>query len=271
MKQQPFEPAMVGVAAGPFSMGISDSQIDYLADRIEQARRWQEKGYFSREQPHHVITLPNYCISKYPVTVGEYRIFVDAGGYSCQRFWTESGWTWRTASEVTRPQFWDDERWTGNDLLPVVGTSWYEACAYCRWLSEITSCHYRLPTEAEWEKAARDTDSRLFPWGDAFDSSHCNTRASGLERTVPVGQYSPGGDSPYGCGDMAGNVSEWTMSKFRPYPYNVSNDLNDPTGHDLRVIRGGSWFSPVLRARTVSRGMNDPFFADNDLGFRCAC
>jgi formylglycine-generating enzyme required for sulfatase activity len=149
--------------------------------------------------------------------------------------------------------------------------SWYEAYAYCRWLSELTGREYRLPSEAEWEKAARGGDGRLYPWGDPFDPAHCNVRASGLGRTTPVGQYSPQGDSPYGCADVAGNVSEWTASRFRPYPYDPDDGREDPAGEAERVSRGGSWHSPVLRARVVSRGMNDPWFTDDDLGFRCLC
>ena len=269
-EHQPFEPEMVQIPAGPFLMGTGDQQIDWLARDMDMARKWREKGYFCREQPQHTVTLPDCHIGKYPVTVGEYRAFIDAGGYLHRRCWTEAGWEWRGAGSFVNPRFWDDEKWTGDDRLPVVGVSWYEAYAYCQWLSEATGRDYRLPTEAEWEKAARGTDGRLFPWGDAFDPSRCNARASDLQRTVPVGQYSPGGDSSYGCADMAGNVSEWTMSRHKAYPYDADDGRNDPAGDAERVTRGGSWHSPVLRVRVVSRGMNDPFFTDNDLGFRCA-
>jgi formylglycine-generating enzyme required for sulfatase activity len=262
---------MIHIPAGPFLMGTSDQQIDRLAQDLDAAKQWREKGYFGREQPQHTVALPDYYIGKYPVTVGEFRRFVEAGGYRHGRYWTEAGWAWREAEGVTKPEHWDDAQWTGDDRLPVVGVSWYEAHAYCQWLSETTGHDYRLPTEAEWEKAACGTDGRLYPWGDAFDVSRCNTRASELNHTLPVGQYSPTGDSPYGCVEMVGNVSEWTMSKYRPYPYDANDERDDPAGDTERATRGGSWHSPVLRARAVSRGMNDPFFTDNDLGFRCAC
>jgi formylglycine-generating enzyme required for sulfatase activity len=265
-----FYPEMVHIPTGPFVMGISAAQIDRLAQQIEAAQQWSEQGRFRREQPPHTVTLPDYTIGKTPVTVGQFRTFVEAGGYRLRRWWTESGWQWRTRQGRTRPDHWDETPWTDDDRLPVVGVSWYAAVAYCRWLSEDTGRVYRLPTEAEWEKAARGVDGRLFPWGDAFETTRCNMRHSGLGRTVPVGSYSPAGDSPYGCVDMAGNVSEWTQSRFLPYPYDPGDGRDDPAGDRERVTRGGSWHSPVLRVRTVARGMNDPFFTDSDLGFRCA-
>ena len=150
----------------------------------------------------------------------------------------------------------------------MVGVSWYEAVAYCRWLSMETGNPYRLPTEAEWEKAARGTDGRLYPWGNDFVAELCNTRANNLGRTELVGSHSPDSDSPYGCADMVGNVSEWNLSQFKPYPYVAGDGRNKEEVETERVLRGGSWFQPALRARAVSRGMNDPFFIDNDVGFR---
>ena len=263
----PLEPEMVRIPAGAFQMGITDRQIDWLVGYIPEAIEWQTKGRFSREQPPVTLTLPAYAIGKYPVTVKEYRAFV-TGGYRERAHWTAAGWAWCTRQNRTQPDHWDDELCTGADRLPVVGVSWYEAHAYCQWLSAMTGRVYRLPSEAEWEKAARG-DGQLFPWGDTFDVTRCNSRASAIQHTLPVGHYSPTGDSPCGCADMAGNVSEWTASRFLPYPYKPHDGRNDPSGEVERVTRGGSWHSPVLRVRTTSRGMNDPFFTDRDLGFRC--
>ncbi len=264
-------PRMVHIPAGPFLMGTSDQQIAWLAQRDDLAKKWKERAYFGREQPQHTVHLADYYVSKYPVTVGEYRAFVRAGGYQCDRYWTEAGWAWRESVGRVAPEFWGDEEWAGDDRLPVVGVSWYEARAYCQWLSEETERHFRLPTEAEWEKAARGTDGRMYPWGDEFDPQRCNTRVGRLNRTEPVGQRSPGGESPYGCTEMGGNASEWTLSQYRTYPYDGSDGRNEEEGEAERVIRGGSWYKPVLRARTAARGMNDAFFADNDVGFRCVC
>lgn len=270
-KRHPFEPEMVPIPAGSFFMGMSDRQVDWLAAHVDQGKMWKRKGYFSREQPQHEVILPGFYIGRCPVMVGEYRAFVNAAGYLERRYWTDIGWEWLVAAGRRKPGLWDDKVWTWNDRLPVVGVSWHEAYAFCQWLSQATGRDYRLPSEAEWEKAARGTDDRLFPWGDVFDATRCNTRTSALKRTTPVGRYSPTGDSPYGCVDMAGNVSEWTLSQFKPYPFAPDDSRDDPHGDAERVIRGGSWHSPVLRVRVVARGLNDPFFWDNDVGFRCAC
>ncbi|MCP4424180.1 MAG: formylglycine-generating enzyme family protein [Chloroflexi bacterium] len=260
---------MALIPAGSFFMGISDRQIDWLARRDDAAKKWKEKRYFSREQPRRILALASYYIGKYPVTVGEYRAFVKTGGYQRCQYWTKAGWAWRESVARVQPDFWDDEKWAKDDRLPAVGVSWYEVVAYCRWLSAETGSSYRLPTEAEWEKAARGTDGRLYPWGNEFDVGRCNTRRSGLNQTEPVGRYNPGDESPFGCAEMAGNASEWTLSQYKPYPYDGHDGRNEVEGEAERVIRGGSWYKPALRARVVARGMNDPFFADNDVGFRC--
>jgi len=265
------EGEMILVPAGPFTMGTGASEVDRLAGEFELAKTWVEKGYFGREQPQHRVALPAYLIGRHAVTVGQFQVFCEAGGYREQRYWTAAGWAWREQASRSQPDYWDEGTWTGDERLPVVGVSWYEAVAYCRWLSESTGREFRLPAEAEWEKAARGSDGRTFPWGDQFDAGRCNVRASGLGRTVPVGRFSPAGDSPYGCAETVGNVSEWTLTRYVPYPYDAGDGRDDPAGEAERVTRGGSWHSPVLRARTSSRGMNDPFFSDNDLGFRCAC
>ena len=249
-------------------MGSSYAQINKLAQQDEAARQWQQHGRFQQEQPQHTITLAQYEIGKFPVTVAEYRRFVAGGGYQQSQYWSKAGWDWRESTNRTQPLYWDEAIWCGDGRLPVVGVCWYEAIAYCYWLSEGTNNTYRLPTEAEWEKAARGANGRLYPWGNEFDAAKCNCRANNLGHTLPIGQHSPAGESPYGCAEMAGNASEWTLSQFKPYPYDGGDGRNDLASTTERVIRGGSWFKPILRARTAARGMNDPFFADNDVGFR---
>ena len=262
---------LIRIDAGPFTMGTCELEIAILAGNDDLAREWKAKGGFDREQPQHTLYLETYSISKYPVTVGEYGKFLKAEGYHTREYWTEAGWLWARANHRKQPDYWDIRQWTWHDRLPVVGVSWYEALAYCRWIAMNTGAEVRLPTESEWEKAARGSDRRIYPWGNEFDMTLCNTSQSGWERTIPVDEAPPGSESPYGCSDMAGNASEWTLSEFKPFPYDAKDGRNEIEGEKLRVIRGGSWFKPSIRARVSARGMNDPFFTDNDVGFRLVC
>jgi formylglycine-generating enzyme required for sulfatase activity len=152
----------------------------------------------------------------------------------------------------------------------VVGVSWYEALAYCRWLSEKSGKPYRLPTEAEWEKAARGTDGRRYPWGDAWDASLCNNKESGPGKTTPVGEY-PEGESPYGVEELVGQVWEWCRTKYSSsYPYQPDDGREDEEGSDTRILRGGSWYDsdPAGVCRCGYR-CGDPRFWNDSGGFRC--
>ncbi len=204
-----------------------------------------------------------FFIDKYPVTNARYRAFIEAKGYMKWEYWTRGGWKARTMNSWTKPRYWDDSRFNAPDQ-PVVGVSWYEAMAYCRWLSEETGKLYRLPTEVEWEKASRGVDGRAYPWGDVFEAERCNTAASGIHRTTPVGYYSPQGDSPYGVSDLAGNVWEWCNNLYsRGYTY---RDLMEAGA--WRVVRGGSWGSDPEGALCASRVDLIPVHFDHNIGFR---
>ena len=200
--------------------------------------------------PEHKIYLDGFYISRFPVTNAEYKKFVDATNHAAPGHW----------SNGKIPQ--------GKENHPVVDVTWSDAVDYCKW-AEV-----RLPTEAEWEKAASwdeaKREKRVYPWGKDFDASKCNTKESGIGDTTPVGKYSPQGDSPYEIADMAGNVWEWCADWYDDNYYKNSPKQN-PQGPDsgqYRVLRGGSWLNLVLLARGAVRDGNLPDFWDLNFGFR---
>ncbi len=197
------------------------------------------------ELPQQSITLPGYWIGRYPVTVAQWKVFVKESGYKS-----------------------DDKSLQDPDTHPVRYVNWNDTMAYCKWLSEKSGLPVTLPSEAEWEKAARGTDGRIYPWGNEFDKNKCNTYESIIGTTTPVGTYSPAGDSPYGCTDMAGNVLEWMRSKYEAYPYNLDDGRKDLEGTDDRVVRGGSCVGFQVVARPSYRHYGNPFNRLISLGFR---
>jgi formylglycine-generating enzyme required for sulfatase activity len=208
------------------------------------------------ECPWHAVTLSAYAIALYPVTVAEYACAVRAGAVREPPVGTLFPIDW--SAQRQRPDH------------PVVCVSWDDALAYTDWLATVAAHPWRLATEAEWERAARGTDGRIYPWGDDWDAACANTRDGGPRQTTPVGSY-PGGAGPSGANDLAGNVWEWTSSLFLPYPYDRSDgrELHEPEGfRGWRVLRGGSWNYPAQGARTARRGNADPSFVRGSFGFR---
>lgn len=236
--------------------------------------------------PQHSVFLDTYQIGKYEVTRGEYRKFIDEGGYDNSTYWSTNGFNWKVKSGRTQPKYWaESQNWgTGTfiqtDRHPVVGVTYYEAEAYCKWAGG------RLPTEGEWEKAARWTGTypNVYPWGDKWDQEKCNniqdsnSAGGGVykHQTAPVGSYA-NDVSPYGCQDMAGNVEEWCSDWFKSYPGAV--EPFDFISSGLRSTRGGGWlFVSNLDSRCAERGQaNVPLCGTGDygqgsetLGFRIA-
>jgi formylglycine-generating enzyme required for sulfatase activity len=187
---------------------------------------------------------------------------MENGGYTRREFWTDAGWEQKESEGWQEPRYWGDERFNGA-RQPVVGVSWYEALAYAQWAGKT------LPTEAQWEKAARGTDGRIYPWGNEWDAAKCNSNEGGLGRTSEVGQY-PEDVSPYGVGDVAGNVFNWCLTKWR-WDYGGGPEAadDDTKDDDWRVVRGGSYYTNSRWSRCASRYRN-LLNHRNDLGFRCA-
>jgi formylglycine-generating enzyme required for sulfatase activity len=145
--------------------------------------------------------------------------------------------------------------------------SWDDADTYAQWLTQLTGEPLRLPTEAEWEKAARGTDGRIYPWGNQWDKTRANTRDGGPGATTPVGTY-PSGASQYGAEDMAGNVLEWTSTLYEAYPYNPTDGRENQYTPGDRVLRGGSWANYPTNVRSAYRFVPNPSDALNGYGFR---
>jgi len=201
----------------------------------------------SREKPQHKVMLDEYLIGKYDVTNAQYAVYAKAKGIS---------WTMLQ----------------GKETHPVVNVSWDDAVVFCAWASRKTGRNVKLPTEAQWEKAARSTDGRLYPWGnEAPDNTRANFN-NNVGSTTAVGRYSPAGDSPYGVADMAGNVSQWTADWYGD-TYYASSPASNPQGattSQYRVLRGGSWRSYPDLVRAAARYRYEPTFQDVFYGFRVA-
>ena len=257
-------PELVEVPAGPFLMGSTDQQI---ADAISQGA---SAYWTANEKPQHTLILPTYWIGKTEVTNAQFRRFVESDGYTNQTYWDSAGWQWRTEQKRTQPSCWSDAQWNG-DTQPVVCVTWYEAMAYTRWLSAQMGQTFSLPTEAEWEKAARGPDGLIYPWGTTWQAGRANSSEAGVGKTTPVGQY-PSGASPYKVMDMAGNVWEWTRSVHTPYPYNPTDgreDLRDLAGKFF-TLRGGAWRNLPIFLHAAARLVSTPDYLDQNVGFRLA-
>ena len=255
------------------------SELVYVPDGQFQmgntGQGWDEYSGFSREYPLHTVWVSGYLIGKYEVTRGQYRRFIEAGGYSNPKYWSSEGWAWRQSSERDTPLFWEPEQQFARiysnppgvliqtDDHPVIGVTFYEAEAFANWVGA------RLPTEAEWEKAARwDGTPRVYPWGNFYDRERSNnwydTIFPGFQ-TAPVGSF-PDGESPSGAQDMAGNVWEWTADWLKSHPGNPAEF--DLTGKE-QVLKGGSWHG-IYGTRAAARFGQDPSIPRFDTGFRIA-
>jgi formylglycine-generating enzyme required for sulfatase activity len=233
------EAEMIFIPAGEFSMGTN--------------------GGYADEKPEHPVFVDGFYLYKYEVTVSQYKKFLQ----DPQGKWHEPDapvGDYMPADYFTNPKY---------ENYPMVNISWEDAEAYCLWAGN------RLPKEAEWEKAARGTDQRIYPWGDMWDGRRANSddevsgfKEDGYRFTAPVGSF-PEGASPFGVHDLAGNVWEWVDDWYQAYDGNPTQDSD--FGKTYRVVRGGSWLRYPLGLTTTSRDTSKPSLKFDSIGFRCAC
>ncbi|MBN1679722.1 MAG: SUMF1/EgtB/PvdO family nonheme iron enzyme [Anaerolineae bacterium] len=225
-------------------------------------------GYLSAPTTDEVEA---FMMARYPVTNIQYAAFVNAGGYTNATWWTDAGWAAKENEQWTEPRYWQSSDWN-RPHCPVVGVSWYEAAAFCHWLSAVTGKSAALPTEQQWQHAAQGDDGRDYPWGDEEPNVHvCNWNRY-VDETTPVTHY-PDGASPYGVMDMAGNVWEWCVTGWDSGIAAVFDE------REARMLRGGSWSSDsVLSLRAANRSSKDPNTRLDPrsrnlvtVGFRCVC
>jgi serine/threonine-protein kinase len=193
--------------------------------------------------PQPRINLDTFLIGKYEITNGQFEPFA-------------------------RKNLPDWELPEGTDNQPVTNVTWDEARLFCAWLSQMSGRKVQLPSEAQWEKAARGTDGRQYPWGNQVPDGGRANYSSALDDTAPVGSHSPQGDSVYDAADMAGNAAEWTSSLFMPYPYNASDGREVPDSRAQRVVRGGGFSDVPADLRTTVRVVRPPENRDPSIGFR---
>ena len=262
----PAFPAEVRVDGGPFVMGTD-----------------LEPWAYDNERPAHTVDVDTFWIDTTPVTNDAYADFIADGGYDEPRWWTTAGWKWRLEEDLAHPEFWAPDGaggWVRSRLgrveavparEPVQHVCWYEADAYARWAGK------RLPTEAEWEKAASwtaDGHKRRYPWGDEEpNASLANLATSERFAPAPAASF-PSGESPWGCRQMIGDIWEWTSSDFLPYPGFRSFPYREYSeaffGSDYKVLRGGSWATHPTAVRTTFRNWDYPVRRQIFSGFRCA-
>lgn len=248
---------------------------------------------FGDEFPQHTLDISyDYWIGRFPVTHREFKAFVRSTSHITKA--EKDGWCFVWNGQNEKWEKVEGATWiypTGDkgssvnlEDHPVVQVCWYDAVAFCAWLNETqgdglpSGYHFSLPSEAEWEKAARGPDGREFPWGDDFDPALCNFYDSGKADTIVVGSHSPQSDSVYGAADMCGNIWDWTITLWGDdrdkasyvYPYEGQDGRENLSAGDVyyRVIRGGSFKNEIRAVRCACRDIDPPNYSLNNLGFR---
>lgn len=258
-------PSQVRISGGPFTMGTST-----------------EPWALDNERPAHAVDVPTFWLDTFPTTNAQFAQFIADGGYDDERLWTVDGWAHRQDAALSAPQFWrrDGGTWLRQRFgvdepvpldEPVQHVTWYEADAFARWSGK------RLPSEAEWEKAARHDPaaarSRRYPWGDADPTPERANLGQHFLQPAPVGSY-PDGASAYGVQQLIGDVWEWTSSDFTGYPGFSAWPYREYSevffGMNLKVLRGGAWSVDPVACRGTFRNWDLPIRRQIFAGFRCA-
>ena len=240
----------IRIPAGPFLMGTNTAVVNELFARFD--KQYVPREALDAETEQHTVQVSDFYIARYPVTNEDYKAFVSATNREPRI----------QDDEFSRNYNWNVQRRSfpaGKEKYPIGMVTWQDARAYCEWFGG------RLPTEAEWEKAARGTDGRQWPWGD-WQEGRCN--CGGSLDLVPVGQYSSDSDSPYGASEMAGNVFEWCSSLFHGYPYDANDGRENLDAKGSRVVRGGPAGPWILKSRCAFRQGNNPDDFGFSIGFR---
>ena len=253
---------MVEIPVGRFRMGLSFQQVSRILKRCTQVDKTCTRWWFKDEMPSHFVRLDKYWIDVYEVTNEKYLEFVKATGHrpaldgTCETEACRQGNLWKGKSfpEKIRNQ-------------PVTQANWYDAVAYCKWRGK------RLPTEAEWEKAARGPLGNMYPWGNSAPPGKATYRRKwrGVSTMTDVGSY-PNGASVYGVQDMAGNVWEWVADWYDMHYYKkkIKDNPKGPESGKFKVVRGGSWVNYADTLHSAFRRWSRPEVRFNDTGFRCA-
>lgn len=258
----PSKPQATAIIKHPTSLDLMPQPFAWI--EIPTGKVMLSQGGYV-PQGGKTFDVPTFTIAKYPTTNAQFEKFIEAGGYNEKKWWTEAGWQSKEKEKWTEPRFWQSIPFELSDQ-PVVGISWYEALAFCQWLTEVTGEKIMPPTEQQWQRAAQGDDDRVYPWGNDWDCKRCNNNVKpcNSKSTMSVTKYEGKGDSPFKVVDMSGNVWEWCMTKFEA----GKNDLN---GEDIRVVRGGSWDNGLADDFSCTRRSNfNPHSWGNFAGFRLA-
>jgi len=265
LPQTPFDMEWCHVPAGPFYMGSTPQQIEIAYQSAVKKNSAFKREWFERERSQHLLFLEDYFIAHTPVTNAQFARFVSTTGYRTTAEKEGSAWGYSDGKyQNIKGANWQHPNGPDSSVKmdhPVVSVSWHDAVAFCQWAD------VQLPSEAQWEKAARGTDGQIYPWGNEPPTDNlCNFNMN-VGTTTPVGSYLDSA-SPYGCLDMAGNVWEWTSSLLKEYPYNPTDGREDVEADGNRTCRGGSFYYNVDNVRCAYRSGFSPTFRNYLLGFR---